>query len=344
MRSGRVDSLDLFRGLAAIAVVFYHFEVYLGIRWFEFSFVAVDLFFVLSGIVLSMKYVPAIRGGMTLLKFMGLRLVRLYPMAFIAGLFVVVLNIFAVPSGAYVTARDEASWRLFLLFPVMDASYAGSAFPPDGPAWSLWAELAINVVWFPLIKIGRYSMHVVCALAFAGMLYIAWRLQTLDYGFEPGLVGRLEAMVRAMAWFGVGCAISLSPWHLKLSPLPMVVVFLGVIAACVLTGHGGWRASVAIIGAGVLLLYAMYHAPSFSPVMMRFSRYLGMGSFPLYMIHAPAGRLLPQTDNYTARWLAVFLIIGSIAIAATLLNELVVERLRRLLASGFRRHGDHATM
>ena len=78
----RIAWLDLFRGFAAITIVVYHYRYYLGLRTFEFGLLAVDGFFVLSGIVLAMKYTDAIAEGMSFQAFSAARVKRLYPMMF----------------------------------------------------------------------------------------------------------------------------------------------------------------------------------------------------------------------------------------------------------------------
>ena len=44
----RISSLDIFRGIAIIAVVFYHFDGYL-----PYGYLGVDLFFVISGLLVG---------------------------------------------------------------------------------------------------------------------------------------------------------------------------------------------------------------------------------------------------------------------------------------------------
>jgi peptidoglycan/LPS O-acetylase OafA/YrhL len=326
MRHGRIESLDLFRGAAAIAVVLYHFEWYLGIPAMEFAVVAVDLFFVLSGIVLGMKYADAIAAGLSFREFASARLRRLYPMVFIAGVFVVALNLLQIPENAYVTATGESAWRMFLVMPVTFSS-EGRAFPPDGPVWSLWAELAVNALWFPIMKYRRQWMGPAGVIAVVATCVIAWRLQTLNYGYQAGFVGHLLALVRAFAGFSIGYLIATTRVQPGVPVKVALPLFLGGVAAIVITHHGGWRASLAIVAAGSLLLYALFQAQrDWGPAMSRVGRTLGLISYPLYLIHAPAGRLLPALDPGPLRWLALLGILSVATLLATLANESLVKR------------------
>ena len=67
------------RGMAAIAILIYHAEKYLGMQLLPNAYLAVDLFFLLSGFVIAHNYDGKFTGGMSLTNFMVQRLIRLYP-------------------------------------------------------------------------------------------------------------------------------------------------------------------------------------------------------------------------------------------------------------------------
>ncbi len=331
MSTSRMEGLDLFRGSAAVAVVFFHSWKYLSIPWIQFAFVAVDLFFVLSGIVLAVKYTAEIADGMKFREFAAARLQRLYPMVFIAGVFVAILNWVRVPNGFLsVSATQESAWRIFLVWPHYQEAPHTDAFPSDGPMWSLWAELAINALWFPIMKYRPRLMGPIGVLAMLSMLALTWHLQRLSYGFESGTLYRLMALLRAFAWFSVGYWIGRSTGR-AVPVLPALLALLGVIAGFVLTQHGGVRTHLIIIAMGCVLLHSLYHSPGVWPPLRGLSKMLGLISYPLYLIHAVAGRLLPREVGPLERWLALVLIVGGIAVAATLLNEWVVARIRQFV-------------
>ena len=70
-------TLDGLRGIAALAVVTRH-APYFRNPFFE-SYLAVDFFFVLSGFVLAHAYGQRLRGNLSILDFVKIRIVRLYP-------------------------------------------------------------------------------------------------------------------------------------------------------------------------------------------------------------------------------------------------------------------------
>ena len=80
----RYDALDGLRGIAAIIVMLSHYSQYFGLNWFKNASVAVDLFFVLSGLVIVHSYGRKVLIGMSFKSFLILRFIRLAPLNFLA--------------------------------------------------------------------------------------------------------------------------------------------------------------------------------------------------------------------------------------------------------------------
>lgn len=79
----RFVTLDAMRGIAALVVVGRHFTDASGGHAAQFSYLAVDVFFLLSGFVLSLSYRRRFDAGMSAAEFMKLRVIRLYPLYFV---------------------------------------------------------------------------------------------------------------------------------------------------------------------------------------------------------------------------------------------------------------------
>jgi peptidoglycan/LPS O-acetylase OafA/YrhL len=73
-------TLDGLRGVAAVCIVVLHCYRYFGDMMWSSAALAVDLFFVLSGFVLSSAYDGRFAGGMSWRGFIKARCVRLYPL------------------------------------------------------------------------------------------------------------------------------------------------------------------------------------------------------------------------------------------------------------------------
>jgi peptidoglycan/LPS O-acetylase OafA/YrhL len=79
-------ALDGLRGIAAILVALFHFRSsYMSYNGYPAGdgYLAVDLFFMLSGFVLSHAYAARFERGTSALEFMKIRLIRLYPLYFV---------------------------------------------------------------------------------------------------------------------------------------------------------------------------------------------------------------------------------------------------------------------
>ena len=77
----RFGALDALRGIAALAVLAYHFRWFYSPEYcFPGGYLAVDLFFLLSGFVIGHAYDEKIQGGMTSAIFIERRLIRFLPL------------------------------------------------------------------------------------------------------------------------------------------------------------------------------------------------------------------------------------------------------------------------
>ena len=186
----RLEWLDFFRGIAAIIVVIFHFHTPLGVPRFDSGFLAVDLFFVLSGIVLGIRYTASIENGMTFRHFSWQRIRRLYPMAVITAIFICILNLLDMPEGKFIITSGSWGPALSTLFVVPYPARFGlfGPFPADAPMWSLWAELISNIFWFIALRFGRALTALMFGFALTMFIVIAVGYGSVDYGFRGGIV------------------------------------------------------------------------------------------------------------------------------------------------------------
>lgn len=153
-------ALDGIRGIAAAIVILVHASDSIEPKWFgpHFGFLAVDLFFLLSGFVLAYNYDRAFAQGMKPARFMRKRFVRLWPL-FALGL-VLGLGFRIVPAireaattGGAMTGHDMLTAALFNAFmlPAPDGAGNHFIFPADLPAWSLFFEVWVANLVFALL-------------------------------------------------------------------------------------------------------------------------------------------------------------------------------------------------
>jgi len=172
----RYVALDGMRGIAAFVVILFHTSSIAPIAPHgpHFGFLAVDLFFALSGFVLAYSYDRQFARGMKPGEFMRRRFVRLYPL-FVLGLFVgfVLRTIpaFRDTTGGPLTGHEilvAAVFNAFML-PAPNSAQNHLIFPTDVPAWSLFfevwvANLAFAFLWKQLQGRGLAAFISVMAL------------------------------------------------------------------------------------------------------------------------------------------------------------------------------------
>ncbi len=151
MRPSEIRSLTGVRGIAALLVVFYHyFQDSAGLGALHtviaHGYIAVDLFFVLSGFVMALTYGRSFRDGFDAAVYGGFllkRLGRVYP------LYILVTLIVAALVAAGLIAGDIAS-PLALASNVLMVQAWGLAPSIGGPTWSISTEFAAYVL-FPML-------------------------------------------------------------------------------------------------------------------------------------------------------------------------------------------------
>jgi peptidoglycan/LPS O-acetylase OafA/YrhL len=141
----RFVTLDAMRGIAALVVVGRHFTDATGGHAAQFSYLAVDVFFLLSGFVLSLSYRRRFDAGMSPAEFMKLRVIRLYPLYFVGislGLAIEVLHNISGgnfnPGALAVLAATN-----LLMLPSPTWNIWTPVFPALIPGWSLFFELYV---------------------------------------------------------------------------------------------------------------------------------------------------------------------------------------------------------
>lgn len=176
------------RGIAAIFVLIFHTSSYWSGFTFYHSYLAVDMFFLLSGFVIGHAYEEKLaRGSISTKEFVLIRLVRLYPMYFIAGLFALVVSLLKYyidqsESSSYLTSLIS-SYVLMVFF--LPSSLAGGIyfFPLNGPCWSIFYELIINFIYafFRLTLNNKTILSIIFVLACL-MVGLAFLHGKLDAG------------------------------------------------------------------------------------------------------------------------------------------------------------------
>ena len=286
-------TLDGLRGLAALLVV-YHHQHLAGINGAPpAAYLAVDLFFLMSGFVIAHAYEDKLRDGMAPLAFMRLRLIRLYPLYLLGsaiGLLVALAfwRLSALhPASTVELVRAVASGLAML--PYFDADPSQVAFPLNGPAWSLFFELLINLVYAVFaVRLSNRTLAAVCVVSAILLEVLAFRAGSLNVGFQTvGFFGGVPRV--ALSFFGGVLIFRLHRAgrlpRLSISPLWALVAALALLVSPLEVTPLGAVAVVAFGFPAVLMLAVCTCEPA--KALARPFALLGEVSYPLYAVHGP---------------------------------------------------------
>ncbi|WP_375403944.1 acyltransferase family protein [uncultured Sphingomonas sp.] len=289
--------LDGARGIAALAVMLFHLEDYLHLRpLFRSSFLAVDLFFLISGFVLAHSYSNKLstkRVGFT--DFLLIRLIRLWPTYLIATLLGFcyyltksLLETDDAPSIIVLTYYLSLNLN-FVPMPV-DVAPLGGMFPFAPSSWSLSTEMLASIVFGTVLF--RAPMRFLVAIAVVAtvcFLGAAFRSGAFDLGwsfqsFGAGILRTLSEVVVGVVLYRAYRAADVP---LRTSSTPLVVAGLGVTASLMIlpSDNPGLAAAVAYLGYPLFIVLAA--STSATPLASRICGELGRISYPLYLLHAP---------------------------------------------------------
>lgn len=190
MRSGEIKALTGLRIIAAVWVVLFHFRPLLRLASPDFSDAlapvldrgaqGVDLFFILSGFVLTWNYLERMGESFSAratVHFLWLRLARVWPIYLVTLHLALLWVIFTLHVG-HVPTEDLSRFnatsyvRQVLLVQLwFEPFFDGSSW--DGPAWSISAEWLAYLLFAVLVLAVYRMMRVTSARALAALAVVA---------------------------------------------------------------------------------------------------------------------------------------------------------------------------
>ncbi len=299
--NGEIKALTGLRGIAALYVVFFHAN---GLHAFpalvrpfiSHGYMAVDLFFILSGFVMAMTYGGLFENGFSLSNFKSfllLRLARIYPLYILMTLITAVL-ITTVLSDTY--RFDDSVLRALPANLTMTHVW-GLAYSIVPPSWSISTEWAAYLL-FPLSIIvamwlpRRYALIGV-AISFAMLFAVAfgplWMTKTrhlpgqlnVVHSYAPGTT------LRCLASFYIGLvAFRFRGWMPARASLLLLATALYLLCFT--------RTDLLLIPVFAALIMSLSHdeGPVARLLQGRVAYWLGVVSFALYLVHDLVQKIL----------------------------------------------------
>ena len=276
------------RGVAVLAVVFYHCHPRLAGTWLYaaslWGWAGVNLFFVLSGFLITSILLESREKPRYFRNFYGRRVLRIWPV-YVLVLAVVYLEApwFIGPTVAQ--AIKAAPWLAYLFF-VQNLFHL--ALPPAiGPTWSLAIEEQYYFLWAPTVRLLKRPWMLALVLAAALAASTAFRLANLRWMTPTHTLIHLDGI----AW---GSLLALGLHTLRLRRRTWLLMGLsglaaGFVAAGTVAGGTAFLDSALAVGFAGAVLAAIASTGARSPLHAALGRgplaFYGRISYGLYMIH-----------------------------------------------------------
>jgi len=299
--TGHLFVVDLARGLAALAVLFWHYQQFYYLRpgvqplspaqamtqpfyswlWplYEFGHISVQFFWLLSGFVFAAVYVPK---RATTRSFVVNRFARLYPLHLLTLIVVAIIQAISLRvAGKFqiIEYNDVYHFILQLFFASFWGLQKGYSF--NGPIWSVSIEVLVYVMfWVTLPYLFRRGILGPAILAAA-----AW-----IFAFLVG--GHLHLMRECIFYFFAGTAIFLlfNHWRERPWPLLAIAAVLTVALICVVTVSPTAPTMVAysmpLVTIAALFTVCGLEALSVGDHIHRL-RWIGDATYGIYLWHVP---------------------------------------------------------
>ncbi len=289
-------NLDGLRLIASVGIVLFHYNIYLAdaipyTRPYTQQFpYFVDLFFVISGIVIAMVYADGVGDLRRYLNFLSLRLARLYPLHLVTLLFYAAIGWMVLRGTLTVLNPDRYDFHDFVPnLLLMHAWGFGNGFTFNYVSWSVSAELFCYLVFPAILWLVRRRFWVSAAAVF-GIVALAEAVTALLLDAFPANPDYNVSFVRdAVAGFSVGVFIYLqrATWARLFDPSSLrlcgTVVFFAMLAS--LTFGGPAWLSLGLVYFAVFLHFA---ADEQGVALIPSWRVFADGSeltYSLYMLH-----------------------------------------------------------
>jgi peptidoglycan/LPS O-acetylase OafA/YrhL len=328
----RFTYLDGLRGLAALLVVARHWNPLFGLD-FQHSYLAVDVFFLLSGFVIAHAYDAKLGSGvLSAATFMRIRFARLYPvyvLALAVSLALALLRLAALSAPLHSYLEWISSGLFGMAFLPFAVSEKADLFPLNVCFWSLSMEMAGNGAYAyarPWLK--GIGLPLVVASAGTALMVITLFTGTADHGAYLVADSVFGGAMRCI--FGIAAGLLLYQQRNVLAPIarliPPWLSFLLVAAVLTVPSAPGQAAAHDLVSIFVIIPLAVVGAAAAEPRPGWLARGMaasGLASYPMYLLHIPLGMVLVRLTPWLPGWEPV---IGTLGLAVLCIIALQVDR------------------
>lgn len=331
------------RAVAAVFVVFFHFGDSFAALFPAFAFfspiyksgdMGVDLFFMLSGFILSLNYLDRFRtiSLSSYGKFLRARLARIYPVHLFT---LMVLTVFVISARRASVTMHDTHYSPFTWFTNLFLVHVWPGFSRgvtwNFPSWSISAE------WFAYLLFPFFAVWV----AFTKRPYIWFALALISY-MVPCFFGIEQhqtrwALLRVTCEFTAGCFLFQIYRAGRKCPLPPWICGLLSVTICAVCTKFDWPRAFSLPFFALLIWGLATYSHGW--LSGRLAVYFGQVSYALYMTHGLCEIILKRAlpaEHFTSASLAtrggiIAVYFSLISVAALLTYHYVETPARRWL-------------
>lgn len=301
-----IPAIDGLRALAVLSVILFH-----GFpQFFPGGFIGVDIFFVISGYLITQIIVSQISSNQfSFIEFYSRRIRRIFPALILVFIAVYALGWFVMLPGEFMQLGKHiaagagfiSNWVYWLEAGYFDEM---AELKPLLNLWSLGVEEQFYIFWPCIILIlmkSKLGLHkVLIGLALASFL--------LNILFVKNYQSATFYLPFARTWeLGLGGLIATNYFHFDrlglnknlLSALGLCGVIIPIFTLSAQSVFPGWAVVSPVLGTALLLYTTQSEVLVSKALAMRWPVSLGLISYPLYLWHWPAlsfGRLIKGGD------------------------------------------------
>jgi len=328
-----IASIDGLRAIAVTAVVLYH----LGISWIPGGFLGVDLFFVISGYVITRLILDSINqsSGLDLRAFYAARLRRIYP-AFIFMVVCIIIFVGVWAPEAIKRFLSDLPYALtgtinWLLVARHQDYFETIGRPPLlQHTWSLAVELQFYLIW-PIIlltilkyfgkkNIARIAL-LIAIISGVTLFLVSLRLDQSNaqqvshiyFGTDTHSLGLFLGSALAVSWIPQNLSADIEKRAQDVVDAIGVVGLLGLIAAFLFideTNASLYRLAFPLAGIfGCLVIISLVHPASrFAPLISSAPfNWIGQRSYGIYIWHWVIFQVTRPSVDLTGQSWALYL-------------------------------------
>jgi len=357
----RIPALDGIRAFALVLIMGFHF----GVGWLQGGFFALDIFYVLSGYLITGLLISEYRkrGCIKLSAFWLRRARRLFPALLIVLVAVTIMVRFAEPAGLYPDFRMDALSALFYFSNWWQIASSSNYFVMSGAAqplthtWSLAVEEQFYLIW-PLVTLAVMAsartfirgVKILLIVSAVGAAASAIEMVQLfdsntnttriyfgtDTHAQSILLGTILACVMTMIQTRRGLEGSAPAARSRISRGGLVLVGLAGFAGTLTLEHletgassfdyrGGFMLS-ALCGAAIIIgAVCVPGGPIAVALSLRPMVWLGTISYGAYLWHFPVGIYL-DAERTGLNGLALLAVRAGSTISLATISYYLVER------------------